>query len=96
MKFTCSYRVLTEKNLEKLAQDFIKCFPNECIESYYIASESKKNSKTGKAIGAKGKLVNSYKNNCTWIREGLQWEEIGKAKAQNSVNAAIHTGIQFY
>ncbi|KAH0557590.1 hypothetical protein KQX54_008650 [Cotesia glomerata] len=83
--------VLTEKNLEKLAQDFIKCFPNECIESYYIASESKKNSKTGKAIGAKGKLVNSYKNNCTWIREGLQWEEIGKAKAQNSVNAAIHT-----
>ncbi|CAD6215473.1 GSCOCG00011213001-RA-CDS, partial [Cotesia congregata] len=36
--------------------------------------------------------VNSYKNNCTWIREGLQWEEIGKAKAQKiSVNAAIHT-----
>ncbi|XP_057333632.1 uncharacterized protein LOC130672879 [Microplitis mediator] len=67
---------LTNEDLEKIARDIVSKFNNECLESYYVAPIKRKDFQTTKYIGAKGKLVNAYKYNCTIIREGQHWKSL--------------------
>lgn len=62
------FRVLTNDNFEQLATQIVELFPNECAESFYVPPVKKKDSRTHKSGISKGKLVDKYRNKCTFIR----------------------------
>ena len=61
-------RQLENADHDFIASKIISLFRNECKETYYVPPIRKKDSSVNKSILAKGKLIDMYRNDKTFIR----------------------------
>ena len=59
---------MENSDVEFLSYKISELFPNECAGTYYVPPALQSVSKTGKSVMSKGKLIDKYRNKCTFIR----------------------------
>ena len=59
---------MDNNDFEKLANQIVEIFPNECVETYYVPPIKKRDSRDGSSGRSKGKLVDKYRNLKTFVR----------------------------
>ncbi|XP_016837924.1 uncharacterized protein LOC103317241 isoform X2 [Nasonia vitripennis] len=58
---------LTDHDFKVLADKILELFPEECLQTYYVGSVKKNESRRNKHERSKGKLVDKYRNRRTYI-----------------------------